>query len=52
MDILDAARTARREALLRESRHWIDADSLDSRVQEALDNVVPLWPKEQQGRNA
>lgn len=50
MDILDAARAARREGLVRESRHWIDAESLDARVQEALDNAVPLWgaPKGQQ----
>ena len=43
MDILDAARGARRQALLRESSNWIDAESLDARVQEALENVVPLW---------
>lgn len=43
MDILDAARAARQQSLLKESRQWIDAESLDARVQEALDNVVPLW---------
>lgn len=43
MDILDAARAARQESLLKESRQWIDAESLDARVQEALDNTVPLW---------
>ena len=45
MDILDAARAARRQALLKDSKHWIDAESLDARVQEALDNVVPLWTR-------
>jgi hypothetical protein len=52
MDILDAARAARQQTLLKESRQWIDAESLDARVQEALDNVVPLWTenaKEKQG---
>lgn len=43
MDILDAARAARREALLRDSTHWVAPEALEARVQEALDNPVPLW---------
>jgi hypothetical protein len=46
MDILDAARAARQQTLLKDSRQWIDAESLDARIQEALDNVVPLWTED------
>lgn len=52
MDILDAARAARQQTLLRESRQWIDAESLDARVQEALDNVVPLWTENAKGKQS
>lgn len=32
----------RREVLLEQSKNWIRAENLDMRIEEALDNPVPL----------
>ncbi len=32
----------RRQVLLEQSRNWIRAEDLDARIEEALDNPIPL----------
>ena len=38
----------RRAMLLQQSRHWVTPEALGARVDEALDNPVPLYPQQQQ----
>jgi hypothetical protein len=33
---------SRHSALLEQSRHWIKAEDLNARIEQALDNPVPL----------
>ncbi|BDA45467.1 hypothetical protein COCOBI_07-2540 [Coccomyxa sp. Obi] len=40
--IYDGYREQRRQVLLEQSRNWIRAEDLDARIEEALDNPVPL----------
>jgi hypothetical protein len=41
-EVLDVAREERRRQLLRQSTNWVTPQSLDARIQEALENPVPL----------
>lgn len=41
-DILEVAREQRRTGLVRQSVHWVTEATLEQRIQEALDNPVPL----------
>lgn len=43
--IYDGYREQRRQDLLEQSRNWIRAEDLDARIEEALDNPVPLMMK-------
>jgi hypothetical protein len=41
-EVLDVAREERRRRLLRLSCKWVTPQALDERIQEALDNPLPL----------
>lgn len=41
-EVLGVAREERRRQLLRQSCNWVTPQTLDQRIQEALDNPVPL----------
>jgi hypothetical protein len=41
-EVLEVGREERRRQLERASAHWVTAQTLEARIQEALDNPVPL----------
>ncbi|KAL4435418.1 hypothetical protein ABPG77_006180 [Micractinium sp. CCAP 211/92] len=41
-DILEVARQQRRLGLVRQSAHWVTEQTLDQRIEQALDNPLPL----------
>ena len=45
--LADSASSGRHQDLLNWSRTWITKDTLEARIQEALDNPVPLFPGEE-----
>ena len=42
LEVMDVAREERRRLLLRQSCSWVTEQTLDQRIEEALDNPVPL----------
>lgn len=42
-DVLDVARQERVQWLMQQSKNWIAPEDLDRRIDEALDNPVPLF---------
>lgn len=45
-EVLDVAKEERRAWLLQQSRSWITADTLEQRIEEAIDNPVPLYQQQ------